>query len=159
MNRFFANSLLLALTTFIGAVGLAAAEDAVYSCTNADGSVELAGAPNGNNCEKLVSAPDAASAATPAQVTEPGSAANQAVAATPNTTSAKAALVPPPAVTQVPRTPVEDRLSQYRDAMVDRASTANPDTQQPSGPTSASSRRYLMTNRAAYQQALGISPQ
>jgi hypothetical protein len=151
----------LLATLLLGAVALASArlavaEEAVFSCTKADGSVELSSEANGTNCEKLVSAPDApaapaaaslASAPNPAPTAAPPAAAKLAVARV---------AAAPAAVALSAKMPLQARLSHYRDAMLEQAS--NPDTQQTNA-TSAASRRYLMMDRTTYQKTYGVISQ
>jgi hypothetical protein len=163
MNSINISRLAIFAAITLCAAGRALAEDAIYSCLNADGSTELVGAPNGGQCEKLVSAPDpapvaaAASASTQTAQGDAAAPAQSTLAPAQPPNLVKAALIPPPDVAQKPRNAVESRLSDYRSAMIDQASQMNADTQQASGPTSSSSRRYLMVNRETYRQSLGIS--
>jgi hypothetical protein len=126
--------------------GGALADQSIYSCTGADGSVELTSQPSGDKCEQVVAAPDTAIAApAPAGVdaAATSTSARGAVAARP---TPLAAVAPSDAHSDI------DPRAQYRDSMIQGAQNSDGVPVQSANP--AVSRRYLMTNRAAYQKAL-----
>jgi hypothetical protein len=139
---------LLALSLGIALGGAAAANETVYLCATADGGSELSNVDTGNKCEQLVSGTPAAdpaappaAAADPQQAAKPAAEPAQKAAATTDAAAAEAAAQPPG--------------SRYRDTMLKGA------TKGEGAPTAALNpavnRRYLMTNRSAFQQQNGVA--
>jgi len=153
----------------LGTAGLVHADNAVYSCTRADGSTTLTNVPVGNNqCVQLFSyTPTVDAPSTPPAASTAEQAPDKVAAVAPQQ-EAETATVPerkprPPANARNAgaygaNTPLAQRLSQRRDdarqevadayARGDAANIANP----------ATNRRYLMTNRADYIAANGFTP-
>jgi hypothetical protein len=139
--------ILVAIGALLGAAGFAHADNAVYSCVSANGVESLTNMPNGGNCKQLFS------------YTPPPPAANEVTApAAPAAAPADALVNGQPALRQ-PRTPGEQRLAQRRDAAIEQTRLAYSSDQPPPGMNRAVNRRYLMTNRAAYQKAIGVMQQ
>jgi hypothetical protein len=152
----------------LGTAGLVHADNAVYSCTGADGSTTLTNVPVAGQCVQLfsytptVDVPSTPSAASSAERAPANVAAvsPQQDAETPAVPERK----PRPAANARnagaygANTPLAQRLSQRRDdvrqevadayARGDAGNIANP----------ATNRRYLMTNRADYIAANGFTP-
>jgi hypothetical protein len=104
-------------------IGSALADQAVYSCTNADGTVELTSEPaNKEQCELLSGSAEA--------------------------TADKAAATPVDGQAAAGDAPKVDPRQQYRELMLQKAQTT--DSAKPANP--ATSRRYLKTDRAGYEQ-------
>lgn len=149
-----------------GAAAPGHAENAMYSCTRADGTTSLTNVPVGSHCEQLFAykppveaapAPVAAAPAAPAPA-QPARDSRQPLATAP-VADHKAPLPADPAANAASaRSALAQRMAQRRDearlAVADAyargqpASVANP----------ATSRRYLMTDRAQYIQANGFTP-
>jgi hypothetical protein len=126
--------------------GAALADQSIYSCTGPDGSVELTSQPGSDQCEQLVAAPDNA-AAVPAQ------AGVDAAATSTSAPVAVAARPTPPAVVAASDATADiDPRAQYRNSMI--LGTQNADGMPVQSANPSVTRRYLMTNRAAYQKAL-----
>jgi hypothetical protein len=126
--------------------GGALADQSIYSCTGADGSVELTSQPTSDKCEQLVAGPDPV-VATAAQ------AGLDAVAAAKSASGAVAARPTPlaGAASSDAKSDVDPR-AKYRDNMI--LGTQNSDGVPVQSANPSVSRRYLMTNRAAFQKAL-----
>jgi hypothetical protein len=158
--------LLLAAAALGGTVA-AHAENTMYACTAADGTVSYTNVPSGTSCEKMFSyaaaAPEAPAPvvaapapAAPAIAVAPAAAAEPAATTGREPTAKKARTRTGADGRPAPRTPREqssaqrsdDARAQVADAMARGTKVANP----------ATSRRYLMTNRADYMQANGIQP-
>jgi hypothetical protein len=154
--------LLLAAAALGGSVA-AHAENTMYACTAADGTVSYTNVPSGTSCEKMFSyaaaAPEARApvvAAAPAIEVAPAAAAEPAAAIQREPTAKKARTRADAQGSPAPRSPREqssaqrrdDARTQVADAMARGTKVANP----------ATSRRYLMTSRADYMQANGIQP-
>jgi hypothetical protein len=155
-----------------------ATDNTVYSCTDANGSVSLTNVSTGSNCELLLSytpPPPAAPAAPAAAEASAGPSAPLATVITNAAPRIQAQAEPRPATAprdfsrdaeivdvQVPKmqptTPLQMRLALRRDAVVQQTRDAYASGQQAPGMNRAVNRRYLMTNRAEYQQANGVTP-
>ena len=146
-------SLFIPLLVTLGGASVALADQAVYSCVNADGSIELTSASTGPKCELL-------SLAQPATVT-PGAAATAPAAVEKNAeptvdNSAEQSAV---AVTVADKTGNKDEVDPrmaYRDAMIKGAQHAEGATAAAMNP--AINRRYLKVDRAAFRQTIGADP-
>jgi len=161
---------LTAVGAIMAVAGLVRADNAVYSCVDANGVESLTNVPSGGNCKQLFSytppaptanevavAPVAPAAPARADSTPTAGSAVVAPAAAPvDRLSRKPALVngQPPIVP--PRTPLEQRLAQRREAAIEQTRLAYSSDLPPAGMNRAVNRRYLMTNRAAYQKAIGV---
>ncbi len=161
---------LVAVSAILAVAGLVRADNAVYSCTDANGVESLTNVPNAGNCKQLFSytPPAPAAIAAPMVPVAPaaparddsnsaiGSAAAVPAAAPVDRVSRKPALVngQPPIVQ--PRTPLEQLLAQRRAAAIEQTRVAYSSEMPPAGMNRAVNRRYLMTNRAAYQKAIGV---
>lgn len=155
MIRFFPRVLLLT-TVIVGGTSLAQSDGAAFSCTTAKGVVILTNHPNGDRCAKVASGTYGAAATHDAPVA-PAPNSVPPVAAAKSGTS-HPALASPPAVAQQPRNPVEARLALHREALIQQTADAYAAGHQAPGANRAVTRRYLMTNRAAYQQTVGVTP-
>jgi len=165
----FNPEILVAIGALLGAVALAHADNAVYSCINANGVESLTNVPNGENCKQLLSytppppaaneATDMPVAASPAAPAHADSGPIVPVAAPTVQTSRKAALVNAQPPLRQPRTPGEQRLAQRRDAAIEQTRLAYSGDPSLPGMNRAVNRRYLMTNRASYQKAIGVMQQ
>jgi hypothetical protein len=146
---------LLALSVGIAFGGAAAAAtEVVYLCATADGGSELSNVDTGNKCEQLLEGTPAAAAPTaPAAGTAKQPAAQPQQAANPADPAPLAAASTDVAATDAP---VETPASRYRDAMLKGA--ANTAGTSGAALNPAKTRRYLMTNRTAYQQQTGTTP-
>jgi hypothetical protein len=153
----------LLLVALLAGARVASSEDGVFLCTSASGSVEILSAASGPDCERMGSGGPADLPVAAPQLSAPLAADAAAVGAAVAANAAMAATIrsatrmPAPELDLQPRTALEARLAEYRQATIDRASQLQADSEQWAGPTPASSRRYLMTNRQAYRQALGIA--
>ena len=158
---------LIVIGTLCGVDGLARADNAVYSCVSANGVESLTNVPNGGQCKQLFTytPPPAANevtgspAAAPARADSTPAAASVAIApamAPADRGTRKPALVNGQAPLRQPGTPGEQRLAQRRDAALEQTRLAYGSDQPPPGMNRAVNRRYLMTNRAAYQKAIGV---
>ena len=156
---------LMSAAALLGAAGVLHAENAMYSCTRADGVVSLTNVPVGGHCEKLfsytrpVAAPSAA-AATPAapqaaDVAPPPAASASAPAARGETRDRSRDVAPP---VGTPRSALGNRLAQRRDTARQEAADALARGQPGNVANPATTRRYLMTSRADYMQAYGVTP-
>ena len=168
MNR-FAPAAALACGAILAA-GFVHTENAVYSCVDARGVKTLTNVPSGGKCTQLFSyqapppvpaTPAAPAAGAAASVAPAGSAraggAVPAVAASPaERPNRKAALVNGQPPTALPRSPLEERLAQRRDDAIEQTRAAYASDTPLTGMNRAVNRRYLMTNRAAYQKAIGV---
>lgn len=140
----------------------ARAENAMYSCTDADGVVQLTNVPTGSQCEKLFSyaAPVAATPA-PAQQAEAASVhriAEVPVAAAPAAAGADgSANRSKPSTSATPRTAAQATQAQRREDAIQQTRDAYAAGQAFAGANPAVNRRYLMTNRADYQKAIGAN--
>jgi hypothetical protein len=139
MKSSFARSALAVATATVLGMCTAYADQSVYSCVNVDGSVELTSQPTNAKCEQIETA------------TESGA----AVAAQPTGAESIVAAVPAANTNGNANPEVDPRLA-YREKMLQGAQKVD------GAPASASnpsvSRRYLMTNRTAYQQQLEQPP-
>jgi hypothetical protein len=153
----------------LGTAGLVHADNAVYSCTRADGTTTLTNVPvNNNQCVQLFSyTPTVDAPSAPSAAADAAQAPADVAAVVPQQESETAAVPErkprPPAnarnaAAYGANTPLAQRLSQRRDdvrqevadayARGDAAGITNP----------ATNRRYLMTNRADYMAANGFKP-
>jgi hypothetical protein len=158
---------LTAAGVLFGAAGLSQAENAMYSCTRADGTTSLTNVPVGTQCEQLFTykppveaapAPVASAPAAPGPAMAPGPA--QQPAAAPAVADRKAPSPADPAANPAgARSTLAMRMAQRRDAARLAVADAYARGQPASVANPATSRRYLMTNRADYIQANGFSPQ
>jgi hypothetical protein len=149
LNSHLLAAVLAALTC---GAGSAFAGVSAYACTQPDGSIELSTKNAGPHCELLASSDAPAEpAAAPAPV--------RASAPAPTAASASAAASDaPPAAERTAAAAGKDKAADdprklYRDAMIKAATRADGTPAMPANP--AISRRYLSTDRAAYQKALG----
>jgi hypothetical protein len=163
------NRLIPAAVITLGAVlaaGVAPAENAVYSCVNANGVESLTNVPNGGNCTQLFTykapPPPANEVATPPPATPsladstPAASAEVAAVAVPvERVSRQRDLVNGQPPVAQPRTPLEQRLAQRRADAIEQTRAAYNSDLPLVGMNRAVNRRYLMTNRAAYQMAIG----
>ncbi len=153
----------------VGAIlgsGLAGADNAVYSCVDANGVESLTNVPMGGTCKRLFTytmpTPPANEVAMPAapppaaSTAAAGSAPIMPTAAPAEHASRKAPLVNGQSPTALPHSPREARLAQRRDAAIEQTRAAYNSDQPVAGMNRAVNRRYLMTSRAAYQKAIGV---
>jgi hypothetical protein len=164
MNRFITVAL-ITVGTILG-TALARADNAVYSCVDAYGVESLTNVPIDANCKRLFTytmptppANETTAPATPAPAASTAAAASTAVAhaaAPVERANRKTALVNGQAPTAAPRTPLEERLAQRRDVAIEQTRAAYSSDLPLVGMNRAVNRRYLMTNRAAYQKAIGV---
>ena len=163
MNRFIPATMIT--LGAILAAGLIRAEDAVYSCVNAQGVTSITNVPNGGDCTQLFTykappPPENAVVTPPAvpSLVDSTPAASAAVAPAPapvaRVSRQRQLVSGQPPVAQ-PRTPLEQRLAQHRDAVIEQTRAAYNSDLPIAGMNRAVNRRYLMTNRAAYQMAIG----
>jgi hypothetical protein len=123
------------------------ADQAVYSCPHADGSIELTSRPSSAKCELLVAAQPSASAV---EATPSAAAVNSAPEQ--EKTAGQSAI---PVVTGENRDGKDeaDPRKAYRDAMIQGAQHAEGAPATAANPSV--NRRYLKVDRAAYRQAIG----
>lgn len=148
--------------TLVAAVSLCAAnsaraENAMYSCTDANGVVALTNVPTGPSCQQLFeySAPTPAPQPT-AAVAQLGVAPAHVVAEVgANAPASNAA----PVKRAQPKASTKDRLAQRRNDAIQQTRDALASGQPVAGLNPAVNRRYLMTNRADYQRVNGVVPQ
>lgn len=141
-----AGSIALAVGLLFGSTAAGAGQEIMFACTGADGSVSLGNSPSGDNCQQI--GYEAPVAATPAQAATPPATAKQAKAAPKSDPPQKAdANASADGGGDVP--PLETRLSNYRDAMLQGA--ARSEGAPPAALNPAVNRRYRMMNRSAYQ--------
>jgi hypothetical protein len=166
-------AVLIAVAATLAAAKPALAENAMYSCTDANGAVSLTNVPTNGQCEKLFSyaapAPEAASApAAPVAAVAPAAAtvatigrrsAGPDAAAEQPEAAARPALNASPLVAMQPRTPTQVRMAQRREEAIQQTRDAYASGQGDAGVNRAVNRRYLMTNRAEYMQVNGVTPQ
>jgi hypothetical protein len=165
----FNPEILVTIGALLSLAGLAHADNAVYACVNANGVESLTNVPNSGNCKQLfsytppppaaneVTAPPAPASATPTHADSAPVAASVAIAPVAADRAArKPALVNGQPPLRQPRTPGEQRLAQRRDTVIEQTRLAYGSDQPPPGMNRAVNRRYLMTNRAAYQKAIGV---
>jgi hypothetical protein len=159
---------LLGLVLVVGASAAASfpayAENAMYSCEDANGVVELTNVPQGTNCEKLfsytapvqVAAPAVQPVALSAQAAQmaalPAPAASSSASVR---TEARAKPAPVPAAAATPRSASKSLLAQRRDDVIQQTREAYAAGQAMAGANPAVNRRYLMTSRVEYQKAIG----
>lgn len=161
-----------AVLVLTGICGVVQAQNIIYSCEMSDGSIVLETEPVGKKCQKLseTAAPPkpaaapapAAAAKAPAVAAAPTAAKSGQAAATPASAAAGASgplvVKAPPQPVRVP--PKKVAAETYHDIQVKKAENAL-QTDDPehgivgAAPTTNSSRRYLMTDRAHYQKTYG----
>ena len=161
-------AVLIAAGAMFGAAVPALAENAMYSCTRADGTVSLTNVPVGTKCEQLFAyKPPVDAAPAPVAGQSPAPAAPAVAPAAPQARPAMASTeqkARPPADANAPaaagaHSSLAMRMSQRRDAARLAVADAYARGEPASVPNPATSRRYLMTNRADYIQANGFTPQ
>jgi hypothetical protein len=160
------NKTALALALAVGGAALLAsparAENAMYSCTDADGVVQLTNVPTGSQCEKLFSYA-APVAATPAQAPQAEVATVHRVGEVPAASSPAAAggnapaTRPTPSASATPRNAAQAAQAQRREDAIQQTRDAYAAGQAFAGANPAVNRRYLMTNRSDYQKAIGAN--
>lgn len=160
----------LAATAFVA--GLAHADNAMYSCTDATGTAQLTNVPTSERCEKLFNyqapAPEAKApvAAQPAPASAPvAAAAAPATHAAPAEATDKPADAdrdanagPPAQPGTIERMAATQRLSDRRTAAQQETANAYASGQPAAVANRAVNRRYLATSRAAYVNANGTNP-
>jgi hypothetical protein len=150
----------VAIGLFVSVIaGMACAEQAIYSCQRANGSVELTTRRDSAQCELIagsestaVAAPAAAAAApAPEKSAEAAPAADTAKTA-PSNAKAETKAPASEAKTEAKTDPVEDPRKQYRDAIIQ---AVRGDGTTSSLTNRAVGRRYLAITRNDYLKANG----
>jgi hypothetical protein len=153
MKTKFIQSIFVSLMVTVGGTGAALADQAVYSCLQADGSTELTGVSTGPQCELL-------SAGQPTQATEVTTdtlpAATEASADTPVDKTAEQSAAPVTSKEKSDSKEEVDPRQAYRDTMIKGAQHAEGAPAAALNP--AISRRYLKVDRGAYRQGIGAEP-
>jgi len=155
---------LMTVSALFGAAMPGHADNAMYSCTRADGTVSLTNVPVGNQCEQLFAYKppvDAAPAPVAVAPVPAGAGVQAAQAPTPSASTDQDAR--PPADPKAkpaagPHSPLATRMSQRRDTARQAVADAYARGEPASVANPATSRRYLMTTRAEYMQANGFTP-
>jgi hypothetical protein len=147
---------LLAVGATLGATGVVHAENAMYSCADANGVVSLTNVPTGSNCEKLFSyaAPAPEPAAAPAATAASAPTAHVAVVGI--TSSGATASTDASDDGQGKKAPMRVSAAQRRDDAIAATRAAYAMGQPMAAGNPAVNRRYLMTTRADYQRAYGV---
>lgn len=164
-------TLLPALAATALAAGIAHADNAMYSCTDARGTAQLTNVPTSDQCEKLFNyqapAPEAkapvAAAPAPRSAAPVAQASAQAAApadasATPADPDREPSAAPPAVPGTLERMAATQRLSDRRTAVQQQTANAYASGQPASVANRAVNRRYLATSRAEYVTANGTHP-
>jgi hypothetical protein len=150
-------STLLAVGATFAATGPANAENAMYSCVDANGVVALTNVPTGADCEKLFSytAPAPAPTVAPATASAATTPAHVATFVA-STTEPASSETDSAADSDSPKTLTKPAIAQRRDDILQATRAAYQMGQPLAAGNPAVNRRYLMTNRADYQRANGV---
>jgi hypothetical protein len=146
-------SLFVSLLISIGGTSAALADQTVYSCLQADGSVELTSVSTGSKCE-LLSGGEPNKATEGVAGTVPVAAEENAEATVDKTAGESA--TPVAAGEKSDNKKEVDPRQAYRDTMIKGAQHAEGAPATAMNP--AINRRYLKVDRGAYRQGIGADP-
>jgi hypothetical protein len=139
----------------------ARAENAMYSCSDANGVVALTNVPTDSSCEKLFAyeapPPSVPTAEAAASSAPPRTSVAPAMAAAAISAQSAVAADPEPDA-QPTSNATKPLMAQRRDDAIQRTREAYLSGQPAVGMNPAVNRRYLMISRPDYQRIVGVTP-